>query len=206
VSRLNGKREISIDVRIVAAGNRNLGEEVLAGRFRKDLFYRLNVLRLTIPPLRELRDAGPALLDACLAAFATELGTGTKVLSEEARARLVAYDWPGNIRELQNVIERAVVLAPGAVLELDDDLLRPKLTIRGAPPAVAAAPVHPPSEVGLAETLEEIERAQIVAALQRSGGVVEGPRGAAGVLRMHPNTLRSRMEKLGIRRSDHETS
>ena len=120
--------------------------------------------------------------------------------------RLVAYDWPGNIRELQNVIERAVVLAPGAALELDDDLLRPTPTIRGAAPAVAGAPGPARPDTGLAETLEEIERTQIVAALQRSGGVVEGPRGAAGLLKMHPNTLRSRIEKLGIRRSGHEPS
>ena len=141
-----------------------------------------------------------------LAQYSKRFGRRVETVSSDTMARLVAYDWPGNIRELQNVIERAVVLASGAVLELDDDLLRPRLTIRGAPPVVAAAPVHPPPDVGLAETLEEIERAQIVAALQRSGGVVEGPRGAAGLLKMHPNTLRSRMEKLGIRRSDHETS
>jgi formate hydrogenlyase transcriptional activator len=111
--------------------------------------------------------------------------------------RLIAYDWPGNVRELQNVVERAVVLTPGPVLELDGDLLGPA---KHASWTTAAALAPPEPEAGLAETLEEVERAHITAALQRSGGVIEGPRGAAGLLRMHPNTLRSRMEKLGIRR------
>ena len=113
-------------------------------------------------------------------------------------ARLAAYDWPGNIRELQNVIERAVVLAPGSVLELDGEL-RPAAAPQAREPRVAPAPL---AELGggLAEALEEVERAQIAAALRRSGGVIEGPRGAAGLLRIHPNTLRSRIEKLGIRR------
>ena len=141
-----------------------------------------------------------------VAQYSKRFGKRVETVSRDTMARLVAYDWPGNIRELQNVIERAVVLAPGATLELDDDLLRPTPTILGAAPTVAPAPVPSSPGAGLAETLEEIERAQIVAALQRSGGVVEGPRGAAGLLKMHPNTLRSRMEKLGIRRSGHEPS
>jgi len=192
-------------VRVIAATNRDLQAAVEAGRFRADLFYRLNVVPLEVPLLRQRRADIPQLAMFFLAQYCKRFGKRVETVSRDTMARLVAYDWPGNIRELQNVIERAVVLARGATLELDDDLLRPTPTAP-APPAVAASPVPPRHDAGLAETLEEIERAQIVAALQRSGGVVEGPRGAAGLLKMHPNTLRSRMDKLGIRRSGHEPS
>ena len=105
VARINGKREIAVDVRIIAAGNKDLAQEVLSGRFRKDLFYRLNVLRLAIPALREVREDIPLILDAFLAAFAAELRMNVKVLSDDARTALVAYDWPGNVREVRNCIE-----------------------------------------------------------------------------------------------------
>jgi len=203
---VGSNQTIPVDVRVIAATNRDLQAAVEAGRFRADLFYRLNVVPLEVPPLRQRRADIPQLAMFFLAQYRKRFGKRVETVSHDTMARLVAYDWPGNIRELQNVIERAVVLAPGAALELDDDLLRATPTIPGAPPAVAAAPGDPRPDAGLAETLEEIERAQIVAALQRSGGVVEGPRGAAGLLKMHPNTLRSRMEKLGIRRSGHEPS
>ncbi len=203
---VGGNQTIAVDVRVIAATNRDLQAAVEAGRFRADLFYRLNVVPLEVPPLRQRRADIPQLVMFFLAQYGKRFGKRVETVARDTMARLVAYDWPGNIRELQNLIERAVVLAPGVALELDDDLLRPPPTISGAPPEVAAAPVPPRPDTGLAETLEEIERAQIVAALQRSGGVVEGPRGAAGLLKMHPNTLRSRMEKLGIRRSGHEPS
>jgi formate hydrogenlyase transcriptional activator len=202
---VGGNQTIAVDVRVIAATNRDLQAAVEAGRFRADLFYRLNVVPLEVPPLRQRRADIPQLAMFFLAQYSKRFGKRVETVSRDTMARLVAYDWPGNIRELQNVIERAVVLAPGAALELDDDLLRPAPTAP-APPAVAAAAVQSLPDAGLAETLEEIERAQIAAALQRSGGVVEGPRGAAGLLKMHPNTLRSRMEKLGIRRPGHEPS
>jgi formate hydrogenlyase transcriptional activator len=203
---VGSNQTIPVDVRVIAATNRDLQAAVEAGRFRADLFYRLNVVPLEVPPLRQRRADIPQLAMFFLAQYSKSFGKRVETVSRDTMSRLVAYDWPGNIRELQNVIERAVVLAPGAALELGDDLLRPTPTIPGAPPAAAAAPVDPRPDAGLAETLEEIERAQIVAALQRSGGIVEGPRGAASLLKMHPNTLRSRMEKLGIRRSGHEPS
>jgi formate hydrogenlyase transcriptional activator len=175
-----------------------------AGRFRADLFYRLNVVPVEVPPLRRRRSDIPQLAMFFVAQYGKRFGKRVETISRETMDRLVAYDWPGNIRELQNVIERAVVLAPGTVLELADDLLRPAAPATRE--AAAVPPAAPSEALGLAETLEEVERAQIAAALQRSGGVVEGPRGAAGLLKMHPNTLRSRMDKLGIRRSGHEPS
>jgi transcriptional regulator with GAF, ATPase, and Fis domain len=176
-----------------------------ARRFRADLFYRLNVFPLEVPPLRQRRGDLPQLAMFFLAQYTKRFGKRVETISPETMARLAAYDWPGNIRELQNVIERAVILAPGPVLELDDDVLRPA-PVGSERATPATVPTGARSDIGLAEALEEIERTQIAAALQRSGGVIEGPRGAAGVLKMHPNTLRSRMEKLGIRRPGHETS
>jgi len=132
-----------------------------------------------------------------LGRYAKKFGRPTETISTETMERLVRYPWPGNIRELQNVIERAVVLSRGHALELGRELL----------PAPGAEPTRPeaappgPTAAGLAGALEETERAQIVAALERADGVIEGPRGAARLLDIHPNTLRSRMEKLGIKRS-----
>jgi formate hydrogenlyase transcriptional activator len=195
---VGSNQTVSVDVRVIAATNRDLQAAVEAGRFRADLFYRLNVVPLAVPPLRQRRSDIPQLVMFFLARYGKKFGKRIETVSRETMDRLVSYGWPGNVRELQNVIERAVVLAPGSVLQLDEDVLRP-------PPAAAAAPAPGPPEpgAGLAETLEEVERAQIAAALQRSGGVIEGPRGAASLLRIHPNTLRGRIEKLGLRRPGH---
>jgi formate hydrogenlyase transcriptional activator len=122
---------------------------------------------------------------------------------------LKTYDWPGNIRELQNIIERGVVLSQGATLALDSDLFAvPLLSATGSqpiePPAAKPAPAaSAPAALG---SLEEVERNHILAALEESGGMVEGPRGAAGILKLHPNTLRSRMLKLGIKRSGQKSA
>jgi formate hydrogenlyase transcriptional activator len=193
----------TVDVRVIAATNRNLTAAVEAGRFRADLFYRLNVVPLEVPPLRQRRGDIPQLAMFFLGRYSRRFGKRVDSVAPDTMARLVAYDWPGNIRELQNVVERAVVLATGPVLELDDDLLRarPAPATMVETPAALPGPTAPVPETGLAEMLEELERTQIAAALQRSGGVIEGPRGAAGALKLHPNTLRSRMEKLGIRRT-----
>jgi formate hydrogenlyase transcriptional activator len=194
---VGSNQTVRIDVRVIAATNRDLQAAVEAGRFRADLFYRLNVFPLEVPPLRLRRSDIPQLVMFFLARYGTKFGKRVETVSPATMDRLIAYDWPGNVRELQNVVERAVVLTPGPVLELDGDMLGPA---KPASWTTAAAPAPPEPEAGLAETLEEVERAHITAALQRSGGVIEGPRGAAGLLRLHPNTLRSRMEKLGIRR------
>ena len=200
---VGSSQTMRIDVRVIAATNRDLQAAVDAGLFRADLFYRLNVFPLQVPPLRERRGDIPQLATFFLGQYGKRFGKRIETVSPPTMARLVAYDWPGNIRELQNVIERAVVLAPGPVLELDDDVLR-RAPVRSAPSSVAPVLPSLASDAGLTETLEEVERARITEALQRSSGVIEGPRGAAGLLKIHPNTLRSRMEKLGIRRSGSE--
>jgi len=144
-----------------------------------------------------------------LSRFARRFGRQVDTISAETMDRLVSYSWPGNIRELQNVIERAVILSRGPALELERDLL-PASTSRPRPgvesPIETGRQLDKSGASGLAAALEETERNLIVAALERADGVIEGPRGAAKVLAMHPNTLRSRMEKLGIRRSGHRAS
>jgi len=196
---VGSSRTVRVDVRVIAATNRDLEQAVRAGRFRSDLFYRLNVFPLAVPPLRERRSDIPQLVTFFLARFARRFGRPVETVSEEAMERLMAYAWPGNIRELQNVIERAVVLSRSRVLELDSDLL----------PAVTPGPASRSSRgaAGAAlSSLEEVERSHILAVLESTGGIIEGPRGAATILKLHPNTLRSRMEKLGIRRPSQEAS
>jgi formate hydrogenlyase transcriptional activator len=197
-----------VDVRVIAATNRNLRELVEAGRFRSDLFYRLNVFPLQLPPLRERRSDIPQLVALCVSRFSKRFGKKVEGVSQETMARLMSYPWPGNIRELQNVMERAVVLSTGPTLRLDKDLV-PVVASDGSLetaeiPAQEAPPAGPlPS--GL-PTLEEVERSHILAALQQADGVVDGPKGAARILNLHPNTLRHRMSKLGIKRTAHRQS
>jgi formate hydrogenlyase transcriptional activator len=206
---VGSNQTVSVDVRVIAATNRDLKRAVETGRFRADLFYRLNVFPIELPPLRQRREDIPQLAMFFVAQHNGRLGKRVENIAPETMARLVAYDWPGNIRELQNVIERAVVLSPGSVLEVANDLPAESAAVAPDPirlPRPASAPCSAGAAGGLAATLEEVERAHIVAALERSGGVIEGPRGAAVALKIHPNTLRSRMEKLGIRRTGHERS
>src|SRR5437867_3105146 len=207
---VGSNQTVRVDVRVIAATNRDLEEAVRAGRFRADLFYRLNVFPLRVPPLRERASDIPQLAMFFLSRFAKRFGRQVDTIASETMDRLVSYPWPGNIRELQNVIERAVVLSRGPALELDRDLL-PGTAGPGPEPGVERhaerdRPVAKSAASGLAAALEETERAHIVAALERADGVIEGPRGAAKILKMHPNTLRSRMEKLGIRRSNPRAS
>ena len=200
---VGSNRTVKVDVRVIAATNRDLAEAVRAGRFRADLFYRLNVVELRVPPLRERAGDIPQLAMFFLGRFAKKFGRPVETISPETMDRLVRYPWPGNIRELQNVIERGVVLSRGSALELD----RAVLPSQAPSEAGAVGPAEPqPTSAGLAATLEETERTHIVAALDRAEGVIEGPRGAAKILGIHPNTLRSRMEKLGIKRSSPRAS
>jgi formate hydrogenlyase transcriptional activator len=188
-----------VDVRVIAATNRNLEQDVAAGRFRSDLYFRLNVVPIVMPPLRE-REGDVALLAEFFAErFARELGKPIERIAPESVQRLLAYPWPGNVRELSNVIERAVVLARGPQLEIAPELLA---QVVAPPPEAARGATPAPLEFTRAEaiTLEEAERRHIEETLGRTGWVIEGERGAAAVLDMSASTLRSRMRKLGVRR------
>ena len=208
---VGSSRTMRVDVRVIAATNRDLQEAVRTGRFRPDLFYRLNVFPIDVPPLRERRVDIPQLAMFFLSRFSRSLGKPIRTVAAETIARLSAYEWPGNIRELQNVIERAVVLGEGSVLEIDRDLVpvTPATGHISEPVRVSGAlETTPAKEVaeGAAHRaapddivpLEEMERRHIVKALESTGGVIHGPKGAARILSLHPNTLRSRMEKLRI--------
>jgi len=186
---------VRVDVRVLAASNRDLEGAVREGRFRADLFYRLNVIPLRVPPLRERRSDIAQLAMYFAERSARKCGRPMQAIASETLCRLADYDWPGNVRELQNVIERAVVLSTGPVLEIDPLLLK-------SAPAVAA-PTTPPAKSAIvddATALEEMERRHILSVLERASWIIEGSNGAARLLDLHPSTLRSRMKKLGISR------
>jgi formate hydrogenlyase transcriptional activator len=200
---------LRVDVRVIAATNRNLREEVQSGRFRSDLFYRLNVFPLELPPLRERRSDIPQLVAFCLSQFSKRLGKKIDSVSRESMDNLVNYPWPGNIRELQNVIERAIILSVGPTLRLDRDLMPVAAAAQGIQAPETEVPEDRQADLKSPRpllTLDEVERNHILAALQHAGGVVDGPRGAARTLNLHPNTLRHRMDKLGIKGSRHRQS
>ncbi|MFN7952901.1 MAG: sigma 54-interacting transcriptional regulator [bacterium] len=190
-----------VDVRLIAATNRDLGAEVAAGRFRADLYFRLNVVPILMPPLRS-REGDVELLASFFAdRFARELGKRVEGLSRGSLDRLRAYDWPGNVRELSNVIERAVVLATGSVIDIGPELL----TTRGIPsfePRATSGPagVSAPPPLAAAASLDEAQRQHIQDVLERTRWMIEGKGGAAEQLGINASTLRSRMKKLGIRR------
>jgi transcriptional regulator with GAF, ATPase, and Fis domain len=181
--RVGGERTISVDVRLIAATHRDLELEVSRERFRADLYYRLNVLPIRIPPLRERPEDIEPLTAHFVSYFARRVGKQFRGISQGSLTRLQRYDWPGNIRELQNVIERACVLAKGQVVEVPDPSLGARHR-RSWQPA----------------TLEEAEQAHIGHTLERTGWRIEGSGGAAELLGLRPSTLRSRIKKLGIRR------
>ena len=199
---VGSSRTVKVDVRVIAATNRNLEDEVAAGRFRADLYYRLNVLPIHVPPLRERQADISQLVMFFIQRHAKRIGRTVEGVSRESMDRLTRYRWPGNVRELENVIERALVLSRCSVLDVGRDFLpaQPAETPAPAMTQVVPMPAEPaiPAATG---TLEDIERAHIAATLERTGWVIEGPRGAARILDMHPNTLRSRMKKLGLQRA-----
>jgi transcriptional regulator with GAF, ATPase, and Fis domain len=194
--RLGGTRPVRVDVRIVSSTNRNLAKAVEEGRFRQDLFFRLAVFTIHVPPLRERPGDCAALAEAFLRQHARRLGKPLTSIAPRAMDRLLAYSWPGNVRELANVIERAAIVSTGAILGEDDlpPLAGPGLGVTDSREAVQ----------GGDGTLESVERAHILKILQRTAWVIEGKSGAAAVLGVAPSTLRSRMAQLGIRRSPAE--
>jgi formate hydrogenlyase transcriptional activator len=201
---VGSSRTKRVDVRIIAATNRNLDEDVRSGRFRSDLFYRLNVVPLRVPALRERRNDIAELVLFFLQRSSQKMGKKVDSVSQETLKHLVAYQWPGNIRELQNVMERGVVLSRGSVLSLDRDLLPvldPSTTLK-ATGRTEKADGGSSAQSGQA-SLDEVQRVHILEILETTRGIIDGPMGAAQVLRLHPSTLRARMKKLHIERPRH---
>jgi PAS domain S-box-containing protein len=184
IERVGSARPFAVDVRVIAATNRDLEAESRAGRFRPDLFYRLNVFPIDLPPLRERRDDIPILAAHFVRKYATKIGRRIERIPERLMAALTAHAWPGNVRELEHVIERALIVSDGPELAMPDWLQESR------------APATP-SRIA---TLEEHERAHILVVLEATGGRVSGPGGAAEVLGLPATTLESRMKKLGIAR------
>ncbi len=182
--RLGASTTTRVDVRIIATTNRDLEEEVRRGRFRQDLYYRLNVYPITVPPLRQRKDDIPLLTEHYVERYGKTIGKSFTSIHGETMKMLQEYDWPGNVRELRNVVERAVILCPGPVFRIFDRLEN----------HACAAPSK-----GL-RTMEETEREQILRTLSETNWRINGAGGAAEILGLHPSTLRARMHKLGIRR------
>jgi transcriptional regulator with GAF, ATPase, and Fis domain len=202
---LGSSRTLRVNVRIIAASNRDLEKAVQEGRFRADLYYRLNVLPVSVPPLRQRRSDIPLLTSFFVERFARQLGKQGIAIAQETVDVLTQYDWPGNVRELQNVIERAVVLSQGPILRLGRDLLPfsnedPEAANEVGDGTSSHTP-KPEEDLNASFSLQQVEKRHILEVLARTEGVIEGSRGAAKLLGLHPNTLRSRMKRLGIGRS-----
>ncbi len=200
LTRLGGKASIRVDVRVIAATNRDLQQAVREGTFREDLYYRLNVFPLVVPPLRDRREDIPLLAAHFVYAHAQPLRRSMLSLSDEALAHLQGYDWPGNVRELAHWMERLVIVCEGEHIELADVLAVENMGLIRLP---SASPV-PPEVEGRDEQRPLVEgldgQQRIVAALERTNGVVSGDRGAARLLGMSVQTLRYRIRKYGIQR------
>ena len=195
--RVGENRSRKVDVRIIAATNRDLEKEIEAGRFRNDLFYRLSVFPIEIPPLRERREDVPLLAAHFLKICAKKINTRPPKLTKDNIERLEAYDWPGNIRELQNVIERATIFAQTGALSFDFLLLE-RSKSRGSVNLFPST-LRPDPIILTEAELKRRERESIVAALAQANGKISGPRGAAELLGMKPTTLTSRIKALGLK-------
>jgi len=180
--RLGSPSPVRVDTRIIAATNRDIEREVRDGKFRRDLFYRLNVFPIVVPPLRERPEDIPLLVRSIVKEFQKRMGKEIDSIPKKTMETLQSYSWPGNIRELRNLIEHAMIVSPGKTL----DVRLPK----GAP-----------SEADAAGKLQDVERAHVVAVLEKTGWRIAGPGGAAEVLGLKRTTLQAKMKKLGIRRS-----
>jgi len=187
--RVGGAQTLRVDVRIIAATNRDLQSQVAASTFRSDLYFRLNVFPISVPPLRERREDIPRLVERLAATAARKMGRPFTSVSPAFLERARSYGWPGNIRELENLVERALIMSNDGTLEAQH--LSFELDTgngRAVPPPTRA-------------TLEDVERAHIRSILAQSGWRIEGERGAAALLGLNPSTLRGRMRKLGIRKT-----
>jgi transcriptional regulator with GAF, ATPase, and Fis domain len=186
--RLGSNRPIKVDVRIITATNRNLENEIINGNFRQDLWYRLNVFPITLPPLRKRAGDIPLLVNEFVNRFSKKIGKVITKIPDDTMETLKMYPWPGNIRELQNVIERSVINTPGAVLKLAD-------TLEGSVEMDSTEPQR--------RSLQVIERESILKVLEETNWKIEGKNGAAVILGLNPSTLRGRMRKFGIRKKNH---
>jgi formate hydrogenlyase transcriptional activator len=205
--RLGGTKTIKGDVRLVAATNRDLAQMVAQGRFRNDLYYRLNVFPIVLPPLRERPDDIPSLVRHFTQQFARRMGRRIETIPTATMEALVRYPWPGNVRELQNVVERAVILSPGPTLQVSlGDLQAPAIRrpeSESSQQAVSALiPDSHPSSPSRPITLADAEREHILSVLRETEWVVGGPSGAAARLGMKRSTLQWKMKKLGITRTE----
>jgi formate hydrogenlyase transcriptional activator len=201
---VGSSKSLSVNVRVIAASNRDLQADVASGRFRADLFYRLNVFPINVPPLRERSEDIPALAQFFMERCARKLGKSLRGVEAGTLAALQAHSWPGNIRDLQNTIERAAILSTGELLRVDWPLeAAPQSCFAAAAPKEAAsAPGAAAPANASAYSLEEMERQHFIAVLRKTRGVIEGPHGAARLLDLKPSTARFRIKKLGIQRTE----
>ena len=181
--RIGSTQTLHVDVRVIAATNRDLDKLVEEKNFREDLFYRLNVFPLLLPPLRARGGDMPPLVHHFVEKYSKKLGKEIDTIPQKVMAALQAHDWPGNVRELENIIERALILSRGTTLRLDDAFSNRRNT---SPPTTPSG------------TLKDVERHHILQVLEQTRWRIEGQRGAAIRLGLNPSTLRSRMRKLGI--------
>jgi chemotaxis protein methyltransferase CheR len=186
--RVGGSQTLSVDVRVITITNRNLKDEIVEGRFRSDLFYRLNVYPITVPPLRDRLEDIPLLVQYFAAQISSRMGKKIDQVPPYMMAQLQDHDWPGNVRELRNVLEQAVIRSPGRILQL--------------PKGFDAERSHPGqgNPVDGFATLEALEKQHILKVLKSTGWRISGPKGASNILGLNPSTLRFRMKKLGIRK------
>jgi len=187
--RLGNPHTLPVDVRVIAATNRDLETEIQEGRFRQDLYYRLSVYPITLPPLRKRKEDIPLLVESFVQKVGRKLGKHITSIPQSMMDALQQYSWPGNVRELENVIERSIINAHNNVLWIE----LPKTS-------ALIADNHNPFEVDDDQTLEEIERSYILRILKKTNGRIAGPKGAAQILGLNPSTLRSRLQKLGIKK------
>jgi transcriptional regulator with GAF, ATPase, and Fis domain len=188
--RLGSPHTMKVDVRIIVSTSRNLMEEINKGRFREDLYYRLNVFPITIPPLRQRKNDVPLLVDHFLKKFGRKMGREITSIPREIMKVLQNYAWPGNIRELEHVIERAVITTQGPVLRLAEPIDAGRIPDRMVDPL----------------SINDVEREHILKVLEKTEWRIEGNKGAASLLNLNPSTLRSRMQKLGIVRPNQNSS
>jgi transcriptional regulator with GAF, ATPase, and Fis domain len=186
--RIGGSRTITVDVRVIATSNRQLKQEIAEGRFRTDLFYRLNVYPITVPPLRNRREDIPLLVNYFVPQIAARVGKSINQISPDTLAMFQDYDWPGNVRELRNVIERAIITSTSSAIQIADKLgAGVERSVNG--PFLEDWP-----------SMDRLQQYYIQKVLDKVDGRIEGAGGAADILGMNPSTLRHRISKLHIRR------